>query len=322
MESHMTEPLRPIDLSRVNTTPLESRTHLVSTDDFAGLPAPDASFAEVLDSLPRVLAGKTIRALADAVVAAREAGNEVVVALGGHVIKVGCAPILIDLAERGLVTGFVMNGAAAIHDWEIAVAGRTSENVPKGLDEGSYGTSAETGAAFAAAAARAAKEGIGLGEALVEDVASSNPPHGDVSLLVAAHRLGLPVTIHVAVGNDTVHVHPEFDGAALGAATGVDFRRACSLVARCDGGVWLNVGSAVVLPEVLLKAVAVSRNLGHPVADLTTANLDMLKHYRTGVNVLGRFAARGLEITGHHEITLPMLRMAILARGAGDGGTA
>jgi len=311
------EPLVPIDLGRLRTAPLASRSHLVSVDDFATLPAADAGFAEVLDSLPRILAGRTLRDLADAVAAARERGREVVVALGGHVIKTGCAPILVDLAERGLVTAFVLNGAAAIHDWEIAVAGRTSEDVPAGLDAGSYGTSEETGAALAAAAARAAREGTGRGEALAADTAALDAPHADVSLLAAAHRLGIPLTIHVAIGNDTVHTHPAFDGAAVGAATGVDFRRVCTLVARCDGAVWMNVGSAVVLPEVLLKAVAVARNLGHAVADLTTANLDMLRHYRTGVNVLGRFAARGLEITGHHEITLPLLRMAILRRAEG-----
>jgi hypothetical protein len=313
----MTEPLEPVDLSKLKTSPLASRKHLVSVESFAGLPAPDAGFDEFLDSLPDVLAGRTLRDLAGAVVDARRAGREVVAALGGHVIKVGCAPILIDLARRGLVSAFIMNGAAAIHDWEIAVAGSTSENVPAALDEGTYGTADETGAALAAAAARGAREGIGFGQALSEDVSRLDPPHADVSLLASAHRLGVPVTIHVAVGNDTVHTHPDFDGAALGEATGIDFRKVCTLVARCDEGVWINIGSAVLLPEVLLKAVAVARNMGRPVAGLTTGNLDMLRHYRTGVNVLGRFSARGLEITGHHEISLPLLRMAVLSRWTG-----
>jgi hypothetical protein len=310
----MDETLEPMDLSRLRTTPLASRQHLVGVEDFARLPGPDASFAEVLDSLPRILAGRTLRDLADAIVVARRAGREVVAACGGHVVKVGCGPVLVDLIARGLVTGLVLNGAAAIHDWEVATVGRTSEDVPAGLDAGSYGMAEETGAAFAAAAERGAREGIGLGAALAADLAEADPAHGGVSLLVAAHRFEVPVTVHVSIGNDTVHAHPAFDGAALGGATGIDFRRACSLVARCGQGVWLNVGSAVVLPELLLKAVAVARNLGNEVPDLTTANLDMLRHYRTGVNVLGRFAARGLEITGHHEITLPLLRMAILAR--------
>jgi deoxyhypusine synthase len=306
-----------MDLARVKTTPLASRSHLVSVDDFAGVPGAGASFAEVLDSLPRVLAANVLRDLADAVAGARAASREVVVALGGHVIKTGCGPILIDLARRGLVTAFVMNGAAAIHDVEIAIAGRTSENVPAGLDEGTYGTTEETGAILAAAA-KAGRE-TGLGPALTADLVERDPSHADASVLVAAARHDIPVTVHVAIGNDTVHTHPAFDGGDVGAATGVDFRRVCTLVARCDGAVWMNVGSAVVLPEVLLKAVAVARNLGRPVADLTTANLDMLRHYRTGVNVLGRFATRGLEITGHHEITLPLLRMAILARAQGSG---
>jgi hypothetical protein len=310
----MTEPLEPLDLSGMETAPLASRKHLVSVESFAGLPGPGASFDQVLDSLPDLLAGRTLRDLADAIVTARRHGREVVVALGGHVVKVGCAPILIDLAARGMITAFVLNGAAAIHDFEIAVAGSTSEDVPATLDEGTYGTAAETGAALAAAAARGAQEGIGLGQALCEDVARLDPPHAEVSLLASAHRLDVPVTIHVAIGNDTVHTHPDFDGAAVGGATGLDFRKACALVSRCDRGVWINVGSAVVLPEVLLKAVAVARNMGRPVADLTTGNLDMLRHYRTGVNVLGRFSARGLEITGHHEITLPLLRMAVLSR--------
>ena len=312
--------LEPIDLSGIRTAPLASRPSLVSLDDFAGLPEPGASAEELLDSFPGILAGRTFHALADAIVDARRDGRQVVAAIGGHVVKCGCGPILIDLAERGIVTAFVMNGAAAIHDWEIAVAGKTSEDVAARMAGGAYGMADETGRAFAAAAERGAREGIGLGRALAEDLAAATPPHAPVSIVEACARLEIPLTVHVALGTDTVHMHPACEGAPLGEALAIDFRKACTLATWMERGVWINVGSAVLLPEVLLKAVTVARNLGHEIPGLTTANLDMLRHYRTRVNVLERPGDRGLEITGHHEITLPLLRMAVVERWAGGHG--
>jgi hypothetical protein len=239
--------------------------------------------------------------------------------LGGHVVKVGLGPLLADLLDRGYVQGFVLNGAAAIHDAEVALVGSTSEDVGAGLFDGSYGSAEETGRLFAEAAARAVGEALGFGTALGRTLLDREPPQAERSILCAAAAAGVPVTVHVAVGTDTVHMHPACDGAALGAATHRDFLRLAALVEGLDGGVYVNVGSAVVLPEVFMKAVAMAHNARHaetpgasPLA-ITTGNLDMLRHYRPKVNVLERPASEGFEITGHHEINVPLLRLAILA---------
>jgi len=312
------DPLLPFDLGRFRTKPLAGRGHLVETGRFAKAIPPTASAADFVASLPAFLGAQALRDLARAIVHARRGGRPVVWGMGGHVVKVGLAPLLLDLLDRGYVQGFVMNGAAAIHDSEIAMEGSTSEDVGAGLLEGAYGNAQETGVLFAEAAAVAAKSGLGFGTALGDALLARRPRNAALSLLCRARAAGVPVTVHVAVGTDTVHMHPACDGAALGAATHGDFRRLASLVEGMDGGVYLNVGSAVLLPEVFLKAVAVVHNAnGGKRVSITTGNLDFLKHYRPRVNVVERPAVKGYDVTGHHEILVPLLRIAILAEEGG-----
>ena len=305
----------PLDLAGVRTYPLARRSHKVATA-MLGRPAdPDGSLARFLDDLPDVLGVRALRGLARAVAAAREAGRPVVWAMGAHPIKVGLSPILIDLMERETITALVLNGAGAIHDWEMAAIGETSEDVAAALADGSFGMVTETGQAVNAAALAASREGAGFGEVLGREIAGSDGlPHRELSLLAATHRLGLPATVHVTLGADTVHMHPTADGAAIGAASFTDFRRTAAIVAELEGGVWINCGSAVQLPEVFLKALTIARNLGHRLAAFTTANLDMQRHYRVEQNVLDRPTRGGgawFNLVGHHEINIPLLAAAI-----------
>jgi hypothetical protein len=248
------------------------------------------------------------------VCAAYEADRSVVVALGGHVIKTGCAPYLIDWLRRGVLTGICLNGAAAIHDVELALAGRTSENVEARLTDGSFGMARETADFFAKAAARASAKGIGLGAALGDLLHEERCLHPEVSLLRAAAEAGIPCTVHVALGTDIVHMHPCASGALTGEATLCDFRLACAMVADLAGGVWMNLGSAVLLPEVFLKAVSIARNLGFDLNGMTTVDLDMIRQYRARVNVLERHHCAGISVTGHHEVMLPLIHAAVVAR--------
>jgi hypothetical protein len=238
----------------------------------------------------------------------------VVAALGGHVIKTGCAPYLIDWVQRGILDGIALNGAAAIHDFELAVAGKTSEDVAAQLPSGQFGMARETADAFAVAARVGAENDRGLGWALGRHLDDLDCPHADCSLVLAAYRANIPCTIHVALGTDIVHMHPHVCGAALGGASMIDFRLLCSLVATMRQGVWLNLGSAVVLPEVFVKAVSVVRNFGHDLAGLITVNVDKQVQYRSRVNVLERPAAEGIELIGHHEILLPLLHAVVACR--------
>lgn len=317
----LSDPQPPFDPDRFRAAPLEGRGHLVDTDRFADPVGADASLAAFLDGLPDFLGVRNLRALAAAIAGA----PRTLWGLGGHVIKVGLGPLLIDLARRGHAHGFVMNGAAAIHDSEVALQGSTSEDVGGGLFEGTYGTADETGRLFAAGAARARREAVGFGTALGRELLDRDPPNASLSVLCHAARERLPVTVHVAIGTDTVHMHPACDGADVGAATHADFLRLAGLVEGLDQGVYVNVGSAVILPEVFLKAVAMVHNAwanegrqGERLA-ITTGNLDMLRHYRPRVNVLQRPAAAGHDIAGQHEYVVPLLRAAILQAA---GGTA
>jgi len=307
------DPLPPFDRKRFRTKPLGGRAHLVETARFARPVEPTASGSDLLASFPDFLGVRALRGLAAAIATAHRGGRPVVFGLGGHVVKVGLGPLLVDLLERGLAQGFVFNGASAIHDAEVALVGSTSEDVGGGLFEGTYGNAEETGRLFGDAAARAAQEGIGFGTALGRLLLERRAPNARLSILCAAATRGVPVTVHVAVGTDTVHMHPACQGAPLGAATHGDFLRLASLVERMDGGVYVNVGSAVVLPEVFLKAVALVHNAApERRVRLTTGNLDMLRHYRPRVNVLERPAEQGFDVAGHHELTLPLLRLAVL----------
>jgi hypothetical protein len=311
------EKFTPIDLDKIETYDLISRPSKVSIDIFAGVPEADDSLPSFLEKLPDVLAVRSMRSVAGAVRNARAAGKPVVWGIGGHVIKTGLAPILIDLMEKGFVTALAVNGAVLVHDAEIAMAGFTSEDVDTTLGSGGFGAAKQTGDIINEAAVRAGQNNVGLGESIGEMLDSSHPPHADVSVLASAYRRGIPVTAHVTIGADIGNFHPSCDAAALGAASHRDFRLLCSIVREMNGGgVYLNWGSAVVLPEIFLKAVTVVRNLGHDLADITTANFDFIQHYRPQTNVVNRptanGAGRGYSITGHHEIMLPLLAAQIL----------
>jgi hypothetical protein len=312
----------PLDFAGLKTVSLGERGGKVKTADFAAVYRAGSGVAGWLDSLPRIMAGNSFRAVVDALAAARRRQRAIIWGLGGHVIKCGLAPVLIDLMRRGYVTAFALNGAAAIHDFEIALAGHTSEDVEAVLPDGRFGAAEETGREMNRAIAEGDRDGLGMGEALGRRLDSSPPPeHAASSLLLQAYRQGTPVTVHVAIGTDTPHTHPAADPAAIGSASHRDFRLFSAYVADLnEGGVYLNVGSAVVLPEVFLKAVSAVRNLGHPLANFTTANFDFLQHYRPRVNVVERPHAgaggAGYAITGHHELMIPLLAAALIERDA------
>jgi hypothetical protein len=306
----------PLDLSGITTYPLASRPSKVTARDFAKAIAPDSSLKDFLEALPNILAVSELRELANRVREARERGRAIIIGLGGHVIKTGLGPILIDLMRRGYATGFAMNGSAMIHDFEIALAGATSEDVDATLGTGQFGMAEETGRIINEAIKRGASDHIGMGEALGRELDSLGAAHRERSLLCSAYEARLPVTVHVAIGTDIVHIHPTADGAATGQTTFQDFRLLCQLVRALDGGgVYLNLGSAVVLPEVFLKTVTVVRNLGHRLEGFSTANFDFIQHYRPLTNVVRRPVAgsgRGFSFTGHHEIMIPVLSAMIL----------
>jgi len=327
---------RPLDFAGLKTVPLKERGGKVKTADFASVYRAGSGVAGWLDSLPRILAGNSFRAVVDALAAARRRERAIVWGLGGHVIKCGLAPVLIDLMRRGYVTVFALNGAAAIHDFEIALAGHTSEDVEAVLPDGRFGAAEETGRDMNRAIAEGDREGLGMGEALGRWLSgagdlvagdsllgpktpATRSPALQPSLLLQAYRQGTPVTVHVAIGTDTPHTHPAADAAAIGSASHRDFRLLAAYIADLnEGGVYLNVGSAVVLPEVFLKAVSAVRNLGHPLANFTTADFDFLPHYRPRMNVVERPHAgsggAGYAITGHHELMVPLLAAALIER--------
>lgn len=312
--------MKPTELTGLKTVSLHGRGGKVHTGLFAQPAQAGMSIGQWMDSLPRLLAADSLRAVAGAIWNAREANKPVLWGIGGHVIKCGLAPVLLDLAARGFATSFSMNGAAAIHDLEIALAGYTSEDVEAVLPDGSFGSAEETGREFNQALIEAARDGIGAGEALARKAGElAQREYAAYSLLCGAHTAAIPMTVHIAVGTDTPHTHPHVDGAAMGAATHHDFRLFCTLVRALDGGgVYINLGSAVVMPEVFLKALSTVRNLGHSVREFTTANFDFLQHYRPKVNVVDRPHAqaggKGYSITGHHEIMLPLLAAILVER--------
>jgi hypothetical protein len=308
-------PYDEFDLSDVRTYPLASRTSKARVEDFAKPYPPRAGMQAWIDSLPRMLAAKDFRAVVDALTVARKNDGGIVWGLGAHVIKTGLAPILIDLMERGFVSAIALNGAGVIHDFEVAMAGGTSEDVDESLGPGRFGMAEETGRGLNEAIARGVQAGLGIGQAVARHLADAKPPFADRSLLAAAARLSVPVTVHVALGTDIIHMHASASGAAIGEGSLRDFRHFVANVARLERGVYLNCGSAVVLPEVFLKAVALARNRGIPLANLTTVNLDFVRLYRPQTNVVTRPVAgtgRGFSLTGHHEIMLPLLAAALV----------
>ncbi len=308
------KPIAPLDLNGLKTYDLLSRPSKVFVEDLGQPVSANATIGDWLDSLPQSFASNDLRRVRDHLCRAQREGRTVTAALGGHVIKTGCGPYLIDWIKRGVLSTVVLNGAAAIHDFELAIAGKTSEDVAASLPSGQFGMARETADAFAVAARVGAENDRGLGWALGRHIEESGCPHAEQSLVLAAYRAGIPCTIHVALGTDIVHMHPHVSGAALGEASLIDFRRLCAVVATMQHGVWLNLGSAVVLPEVLLKAVSVARNFGHSLDGLVTVNVDKQAQYRSRVNVLDRPAAEGLELIGHHEILLPLLHAAVACK--------
>ena len=311
------EDIQPLGLEGVNTYPLAERPSKVTTEDFARPFKEGATLKEFLSSLPNILAVQSIREIAASMRRARDLGKPVVWGIGGHVVKVGLAPLIIDLMARGFVSCVAGNGSVLVHDAEIALVGSTSEDVDATLGAGAFGAADETGRLLNDAAREAARDGVGMGEALGRALLASKPKHPELSLLCAAYEARVPFTAHVAVGTDIAHFHPSADGAALGAATHTDFRLLAEMVRRMDGGgVYLNVGSAVILPEVFLKCVTLVRNLGHTLADFTTANFDFVQSYRPLTNVVRRptsgGAGRGFSVTGHHELTIPLLAAELL----------
>ena len=307
----------PLDPKKLRTLPLGQRRSKVHLAHVGHAWTPGGSFADFLKTLPQILAGQDFRELVAAVVAAHRAGKPVILGFGAHVIKVGLSPLVIDLCERGIVTALATNGASPVHDFELAAVGFTSEDVEAALGGGDFGVAEETGRTINEAVRDGVAKGWGFGRALGERLLALKPPHLDRSLFAAAARLGIPATVHLAVGTDIYHMHPAFDGGVAGEASARDFRLLAGVVAHLGGGgVYLNVGSAVLLPEVFLKAVSLARNLGHPVRDFVTANLDFLQHYRPTQNVVRRpvagGAGRGYALTGHHEILFPLLAAAVL----------
>lgn len=309
-------PNQPVDLSRVRTIPLQVRPNKVSQTTFARPPVKGQSAADFLAGLPHILAGTDFRAVVNAVVAARKNGRPVIVGFGAHVLKCGLSPVLIDLMKRGVITALATNGSGAIHDFELALIGETSEDVAAGLKDGTFGMVKETGELMHAAINRSlTRPTAGLGELFGEYLEEIAAPNRDISVAVAARRLGVPFCVHVAVGTDIIHMHPQADGAALGRASFNDFKLLCGVVQDLSGGVYLNIGSAVVLPEVFLKAFTVAQNLGANLHDYTTANLDMIAHYRSGENVVRRpagVAGKGYTLIGRHEIMIPLLAQAVV----------
>ena len=309
--------IQPLGLEGVNTYPLAERPSKVAVGDFARPFGDDATLRDFLASLPNILAVQSLREIAARMRRARALGKPIIWGIGGHVVKTGLAPLIIDLMQRGFVSAIAANGSVLVHDTEVALVGSTSEDVDASLGAGAFGAADETGRLLNDAAREGARDAIGLGEALGRALVASNPKHAELSLLCAAYNARVPFTAHVAIGTDIAHFHPRADGASIGAATHTDFRLLSELVRRLNGGgVYLNIGSAVILPEVFLKCVTLVRNLGHTLEDFTTANFDFIQSYRPLTNVVRRptsgGAGRGFSITGHHELTIPLLAAELL----------
>jgi hypothetical protein len=316
MSSYHTQ---PIDLSQLSTYPLDSRHSKVTVNDFARPLHDDEAkaAAALLNSLPDILAVQSLRAVVAAIVKAKAHRKAIIWGAGGHVIKTGLAPVIIDLLQRGFVSAIALNGSGVIHDFEIALIGSTSEDVDEALGQGAFGMAEETGRMLNEAINAGARDDIGLGEAVGRMLIELQPPFAAYSLLHEAYRHRVPVTVHATIGADIIHLHPNADGASIGQTSHQDFRLLTSLVKELDGGgVYLNLGSAVTLPEIFLKAVTVVRNLGVPLENFTTANFDFIQHYRPNTNVVKRpvanGAGQGYSLTGHHELMIPLLAAAII----------
>ena len=307
----------PIDVSRLKTYPLKTRSSKVKMSDFSIPWRRGGSFAKFLSGLPDILAVKTLRSLATAIAQARRKGRPVIVGMGAHPTKVGLNPVLVDLMQRDIVTAMAFNGAVVIHDFELALMGHTSEEVENEIDSGRFGMAEETGCLINQAIVQGVQKGLGIGEAVGHYILSRRKqfPNWKTSLLAIGVKRNIPMTVHVAMGTDITHMHPAADGAAIGEGSLRDFRKLTAVISKMEGGVYLNLGSAVLMPEVFLKTVTLSRNLGRALKNITTANMDFLPHYRPLTNVVKRptqKGGQGLSLIGHHEIMLPLLAAAVI----------
>lgn len=308
-------PYEDFDLAGVRTYPLASRTSKANAVDFARPFKAGSGVRGLVEAMPSILAAADFRAVVAALRAARDGGRGIVWGFGAHVLKTGLSPVLVDLMARGFVSAIATNGAGAIHDFELALSGATSEDVEEALGPGRFGMAEETGRLLNAAINDGVKDGLGLGQSIARYLHAARPPHAAISVIASAARLEIPVTVHVAIGTDIIHMHPHASGAAIGEGSLRDFRYFVSHVAHLEGGVYLNCGSAVILPEVFLKAVALARNQGRSLAGLTTVNLDFIRHYRAQTNVVSRPVAgigKGYTLLGHHEIMIPLLAATLI----------
>lgn len=318
----MAKPLKPISRASLKTYSLASRKSKVDRADFAHPWRPEGTLEDFLERLPKTLAAKDFKTVVAAIAKAHKRNKHVVMAMGAHVMKVGLNPIVVDMMERGVITAIAMNGAGIIHDLELALIGRTSEDVLEGLEQGVFGMAKESADFLNRASAKAAKEGLGLGQTVGRAIIEENLPFLKDSMLATAARLEIPATVHVAMGTDIIHIHPGFDPEAAGKASYYDFTLFASVVAALEDGVYMNIGSAVIMPEVFLKALTLVRNLGHEVKRFTTVNMDFLRHYRPMTNVVHRPIAsggQGYAFVGHHEIMFPLLAAAVIENVAPSG---
>lgn len=313
----MTAKYPPIDLKKIKTYSLKDRKSKVNRNEFARPYKKGAGLKYFINSLPDILSARNFKEIVDAVVLANKKNKTITLAMGAHPIKVGLNPIIIDLIKRGIITHVAMNGACIVHDFELAYVGRTSEDVDHELVTGAFGMAEETGRMLNEAIKEGANNGLGIGRAVGDLLIKRNFRYNNNSILAAAVRCNVPVTVHVAIGTDIIHMHPSADGAAIGAGTMRDFRTFVSMAAGLEKGVYINLGSAVLMPEIFLKAVSVVRNLGYRLKDFTTVNMDFIQHYRPNTNVVKRptiGGGRGYAITGHHEIMLPLLAAAVIEK--------
>jgi deoxyhypusine synthase len=310
------QPITPINPGRARTRPLSSLSRKVDSGQFAKPLGAGASIRQFIAALPETLAAADLRELARRIAGARRAGRTFLMLMGAHPLKVGLSPFICGMLRDGVLSAIATNGAAIVHDFEFAFAGRTSEDVAAGLADGSFGMAEETGAFLNRAARLAAEENRGLGEVVGREIVRARLRYRDASIFAAAYRAGTPATVHVALGADIIHMHPAADGGAIGKATMADFHRLAAVVATLGRGVVLNLGSAVVMPEVFLKALNLARNLGRRVEGVCAADMDFIRQYRSRINVVerptaGDKGARGIALTGHHEIMFPLLAAAI-----------
>jgi hypothetical protein len=305
----------PISMNKLKTYPLKDRKSKVGVKDFAEAWTPGESLNRWLKSLPRILAGNDFREIVERIVRAAESKKTIILGMGAHAIKVGLNPIILDLLNRGILTGIAMNGAGIIHDSELAMVGNTSEDVASEIGEGRFGMAEETGRFLNRAIAEGAKQDMGLGRSIGAMLISEKFPHNQKSIIARAYELEIPVTVHVAIGTDIIHTHPSVDGAAVGKTSQMDFQIFARMVSTLEGGVFINLGSAVIIPEIFLKALSLVRNLGHQVNDFTTLNMDFVRQYRPITNVVQRptlKGGKGFSLVGHHEIMLPLLAAAVI----------